>query len=97
MRSASAEQAAMIRYGYFLSKDAEILVLRHQLGVFRRQVARPRLTWSDRAIIALLAAGTQEPLGRVSRHAEDDPGLALRWSADDGLTAPTLRTAGNFA
>jgi len=36
-------------------KSAEILLLRHQLNVLQRQVeARPKLSWADRALIALL-------------------------------------------
>ena len=36
-------------------KTAEILLLRHQLTVLQRQVdARPKMSWADRALIALL-------------------------------------------
>jgi hypothetical protein len=38
------------------AKDVELAVLRHQLMVLRRQVARPRYTPTDRMVLAGLAA-----------------------------------------
>jgi putative transposase len=58
------------------AKDLEILVLRHQLTVLRRQVQRPRLEPADRALLA--AASRALPRGRWSCFFVK-PETLLRW------------------
>ncbi|MEP7024087.1 MAG: hypothetical protein ABJB47_09845 [Actinomycetota bacterium] len=64
-------------------KTAEILMLRHQLAVAQRERSRShsRLTWPDRAWLALLA-GTL-PIERLAAmRLIVTPGTILRWHRD---------------
>jgi len=58
-------------------KEIEILLLRHQLRVLERQVARPQLTQADRALVA--AFGGVLPRQAWKRSLFVSPGTLLRW------------------
>ena len=64
-------------------KDAEILMLRHQLAVAQRErpAAHSRLAWPDRAWLALLA-GTLPTERLAAMRLIVTPGTILRWHRD---------------
>jgi putative transposase len=58
------------------SKELEILVLRHELAILRRQTSRPKLTRADRALLASLSRSLARPAWAVFAI---KPETLLRW------------------
>jgi hypothetical protein len=58
------------------AKDVELLILRHQVAVLRRQIARPKLEPADRVVLAALSrllTRSRWPIFFVT------PATLLRW------------------
>jgi putative transposase len=73
-------ELVVLRFRSEREKEIEILLLRHQLRVLERQVARPQLTQADRALLA--AFSRMLPRQAWRRSFLVTPARVLRWHRD---------------
>ena len=68
---------AVVRCRSEREQEIEIVLLRHQLRVLERHVARPQLTQADRALLAAFSRGLPQQAWRRSLCVT--PATLLRW------------------
>jgi len=78
------------------SKDAELLVLRHEVAVLRRTTPKPHLDWADRAVFAALIrrlpTSLRTPPGHPATVLRWHRRLAtMKWDLPEPLRSPTCR------
>jgi hypothetical protein len=69
-------ELVVLRFRAVEAKDVEIVVLRHQLAMLRRQTRPPRFDDADRALLAVLAGVLPRPRWAAFTV---QPATLLRW------------------
>ena len=69
-------QLAALRFRSDEFKELEIVVLRHELAVLRRQLGRPELSPPDRVFLAAASRAAASTLALVLRHSDHAASLA---------------------